>query len=85
MMEAYRKVVMQSRLLSVEGYIQREGDIIHVVAQHLEDRSDALLRLAPEAMAPPMARADEVTKPIPAGAARHPRNVRVIPKSRDFH
>ena len=37
-----------------------------------------------------MARGDEVTHPIPsqvgAGSGRrHPRDVRVIPKSRDFH
>jgi error-prone DNA polymerase len=60
-------------------------DIIHVVAQTLTDRSDALLRLAPDGMTPAMARADEVNKPLPAADQRHPRNVRIIPKSRDFH
>ena len=85
MMEAYRKVVMQSRLLMIEGYVQRDVEIIHVVAQHLEDRSDALMRLAPEGMEAPLARADEVRKPIPAQSRTHPRNVRIIPKSRDFH
>jgi len=84
MMEAYRKVVMQSRLLMIEGYVQRDVEIIHVVAQHLEDRSDALMRLAPEGMEAPLARADEVRKPIPAQSRTHPRNVRIIPKSRDF-
>ncbi len=84
-MAEYRKVIMQARLLVVHGYLQREGDIIHVIAQHLEDRSDALLRLAPDGMAVQLARADEVAKPLPAPAARHPRDVRVIPKSRDFH
>ncbi len=85
MMEAYRKVVMQSRLLMIEGYVQREVEVIHVVAQHLEDRSDALMRLAPEGMEAPLARADEVKKQIPAPSRTHPRNVRIIPKSRDFH
>ena len=85
MMETYRKVVMQSRLLMIEGYVQRDVEIIHVVAQHLEDRSDALLRLAPEGMEAPLARADEVKKPIPPQSRTHPRNVRIIPKSRDFH
>jgi error-prone DNA polymerase len=36
-------------------------------------------------MAVPLARADEVRKPIPNGTHRHPRDVRIIPKSRDFH
>ena len=84
-MEHYRKVVMQSRLLMVEGYVQRDVEIIHVIATHLEDRSDALLRLAPDAMEPALAHADEVARPIAAERGRHPRNVRVIPKSRDFH
>jgi len=46
MMETYRKTVMQSRLLLIEGYVQRDVEIIHVVAQHLEDKTDALARLA---------------------------------------
>jgi len=85
MMEIYRKTVMQSRLLSVEGYVQRDVEIIHVVAQHLVDKSDALLRLSPDAFSPALANADEVKKPIPPAAGRHPRDVQVIPKSRDFH
>ncbi len=81
-MEAYRKTIMQARLLEVHGYVQREGEIIHIVAEHLVDRSDALQRLAPENMPAPMSRADEVNRPLPQ---RHPRDVRIIPKSRDFH
>ena len=84
-METFRKAVMQSRLLSVEGYIQRDADIVHVVAMQLTDRSDALLRLAPEAMPTTLARVDHVTKPLPASGQRHPRDVRIVPKSRDFH
>ena len=84
-MEAYRKVIMQSRLLAVTGYVQRDADIIHVVATHLEDRGDALLRLSPEGMRTTRSRADEVDRPIPAQRGRHPRNVEIIPKSRDFH
>ncbi len=83
--EQYRKTIMQSRLLAVEGYVQRDAEIIHVVAQHLEDRSDALQRLAPDDLRPSMAHADEVNRPLPAPTSRHPRNVQIIPKSRDFH
>ncbi len=84
MMETYRKAIMQSRLLDVTGAVQRDEDVIHIAADHLTDRSDALIRLSDDAFATPLARADEVRKPIPEGRDRHPRDARVIPKSRDF-
>ena len=41
---------------------------------------------------PPLANADEVRRPVPENRVSgghsprgHPRNVRVLPKSRDFH
>ena len=85
-MEAYRKVIMRARVIDVEGIVQRSEDVIHVVANHLTDRSDALERLSHDRMEVPLARADEVKKAIPHDPrGQHPRNVRVIPKSRDFH
>ncbi len=83
--EAFRKVIMRSRLIDIRGTLQRDSDVIHVVAIHLADRSDALDRLSYSPMDPPLARADEVRKPVPESTRRHPRDVRVIPKSRDFH
>jgi error-prone DNA polymerase len=84
-MEAFRKVIMGARLIDVQGYVQREADVIHVVVQHLRDRSDALDSLSNEPVRIALSRADEVTRPIPQSRARHPRDARVIPKSRDFH
>ncbi len=84
-MEAFRKVIMRARIIDVRGYVQRDEDVIHVVATHLADRSDALERLSNDVMEPPLARADEVKKALPNSTHGHPRNVRVIPKSRDFH
>jgi error-prone DNA polymerase len=85
-MEAYRKVIMRARVIDVEGIVQRSEDVIHVVANHLTDRSDALERLSHDRMEAPLARADEVRKAIPHDPrGKHPRDVRVIPKSRDFH
>jgi error-prone DNA polymerase len=87
-MEAFRKVVMQARLLVIEGYVQREVEIIHVVAERLVDRTDALLRLAPEGLQPALSHADEMIRPV-HGSVRspqpgHPRDARIIPESRDF-
>ncbi|ABD54475.1 error-prone DNA polymerase, DnaE-like protein [Jannaschia sp. CCS1] len=84
-MEAFRKVIMGARIIDVRGVVQRSDDVIHVVAHHLADRSDALERLSNDIMEPPLARADEVKRALPHGTHGHPRNVRVIPKSRDFH
>ena len=85
-MEAFRKVIMRARVIDVKGVVQRSEDVIHVVANHLTDRSDALERLSHDKMDPPLAHADEVKKSIPHDPrGRHPRDVRVIPKSRDFH
>jgi error-prone DNA polymerase len=83
--EGFRKVIMRARLIDVRGTLQRDADVIHVVATHLTDRSDALDRLSNTPMDVPLARADEVRKPVPDGTHRHPRDVRIIPKSRDFH
>ncbi len=84
-MEAYRKVIMRSRLIAVHGRVQRDADIIHIVAERLEDRTDALDRLSEDRMRTPIAHADEVVRAIPDTHRGHPRNVRIIPKSRDFH
>jgi error-prone DNA polymerase len=83
--ETFRRVIMRSRLIDVRGTLQRDADVIHVVVTHLTDRSDALDGLSNDPMDVPLARADEVRKPVPNGTHRHPRDVRVIPKSRDFH
>ena len=95
-LEKFRKVVMAARLIVVTGRIQRHEDIIHVVSQRLEDRSDWLARLSEDdgsAMKVAIANADEVLRPDPGSArglthprwAGHPRAERIIPKSRDFH
>ncbi len=86
MMEAFRKVIMRARIIDVRGMVQRSDDVIHVVAHHLVDRSDALERLSNDRMEVPLAHADEVRKTIPHDPrGSHPRDMRVIPKSRDFH
>ena len=77
-MAAYRKVVMRARVIDVRGVVQREGDVINIIVNHLVDRTDALDRLSNDVP-------DAQMTTIPKGTHRHPRDVRVIPKSRDFH
>ncbi len=84
-MTQYRKVIMGARLMDVKGYVQRDEDVIHVVVQHLRDRTDALDRLSNDPMSQQIARADHVLRPLPSASQRHPRDVRILPKSRDFH
>jgi error-prone DNA polymerase len=63
--ERYRRVVLGAQLLGVRGKLQREGIVIHVVADALIDRSDLLARLG-ETTGPfraPVARADEIRRP----------------------
>jgi len=45
--ETFRRAVIAGRLLRVTGRIQREGGVVHVLAEHIEDISfmlDDLLR-----------------------------------------
>ncbi len=94
-LERYRKVIMTARLIEVRGTIQRHEDIIHIVADRLEDRNAwlGLLTEAGGSIQTAIARADEVVRPGPDPVtgrmhprwAGHPRNERVLPKSRDFH
>ncbi|MEM9582601.1 MAG: error-prone DNA polymerase [Pseudomonadota bacterium] len=85
--EAFRPVIMTSRLLVVHGQVQTDGKVIHVVANKLVNRTDNLAALSGECLPDLTMPTDEVKRPIPDhGRIRaHPRDVRVIPKSRDFH
>ena len=87
MFAAFRAVIMSARLMVVHGRVQSDGRVIHVVADRLEDRSDRLARLSGEAMPGITTRGDHPTHPLPqqVGMRGHPRDARVIPKSRDFH
>lgn len=90
-METYRPVVMGARLLLVKGRVQSAEGVTHLVADQLIDRTGDLALLsedASRALDNALAHADEVRRPIDdhrVPAARHPRQTRIIPKSRDFH
>ncbi|HEX2528279.1 MAG TPA: error-prone DNA polymerase [Geminicoccus sp.] len=73
--EAFRPAAMGARMLMVRGRLQREDGVTHLVAEHIEDWTDFLRTLADM----------ERTQQERNAARRHPRNVRTIPPSRDFH
>lgn len=72
--ERFRAEIMGSRLLEVQGEVQRSPEgVIHIMAHRLVDRTALLSSLSQahyEAHYPRMS---------------HPRYVRTFPKSRDFH
>jgi error-prone DNA polymerase len=97
-MEQYRKEVMGARLILVEGYIQSSPEeVTHLVAQRMFDRSHDLIGLANNALGRkhPVPAGPAWVEPLnddrrehqdnPAQKIRHPRNVRILPPSRDFH
>jgi error-prone DNA polymerase len=81
----FRRAVLASRLAVARGRLQREGLVVHLVVDRLDDRSDLLGHLADQTgqpLQPALARADEVTRPQPE---RRPPRREVLPRSRDFH
>ena len=86
-MEAQRRAVMASRLMLIEGEIQRSAEgVVHLMAKRVVDRTAMLGQLTEGRLAlPPLAHADEVNRPPIPDNRRHPRNARILPKSRDFH
>jgi error-prone DNA polymerase len=98
--EANRRDVMAARLMVLEGVIQRsEEGVTHLMTKRVSDRTHELARLSSDHVATsPLCRADEVIRPQPIRSRdprerpprpeqrpHHPRDVRIMPKSRDFH
>jgi error-prone DNA polymerase len=96
-MAEFRKEVMGARLVLVEGRIQASPEgVVHLVAERLIDRSFELARLSDNLTArPPIPAGPALIEPLnddrrdhpenPAQRIRHPRDVRILPRSRDFH
>ncbi|TPW32212.1 DNA polymerase III subunit alpha [Martelella alba] len=88
--ERYRRIVMGGRLLKVTGPLQREGSVVHVIAEVIEDCSHLLSELGH-----PMDDAIGITDPKSDDAPRrpklgprahHPREqAKKLFPSRDFH
>ncbi|MFB9844360.1 error-prone DNA polymerase [Mucilaginibacter ginsenosidivorans] len=89
--DQYRKEILQTRLLMVEGKVQIEGKVIHVVVNKCFNLSGLLQKLTPEFKDAPiltLARGDETTAPVPnerntIPAGENPVN-KVFHKGRNF-
>lgn len=92
--EKFRRIVMGGRLLRVTGLLQREGIVVHLIAEQIEDLSGRIADLGhpmDEVVGITQAQADDAPRPSrkhprTPPSARHPREQakRLFP-SRDFH
>jgi len=79
--DAFRREIMGARLLLVHGKVQRSPEgVVHLVCERAVDRTGELERLSDDAADSPSFRS-----PAAQHLHRHPRTVRIVPKSRDFH
>ncbi|WP_109767508.1 error-prone DNA polymerase [Oceaniradius stylonematis] len=96
--ERFRRAIMGAKLAVACGHVQKSKEgVIHLIATSILDRTLELNRLsdahtptialspADEVIRPQFARGDSVKGGPAPGRDRHPRDVRIIPKSRDFH
>ena len=85
-LEKFRRVVLGGRLVMVRGWVQRAGETVHLVAARLEDLSRWLDLLTPDCgsvrTSPDHAR--HGGRQLAAPHPRHPRDQRMVPRSRDF-
>ena len=79
LLDRFRRAVLGSSLLLVTGRLQRSPeDVVHVIADRLDDRSAMMARITDVPAAGSAA-------PKPLRSPGHPRQERVFPRSRDFH
>ena len=84
--DTYRKEILQSSLLMVEGKLQIEGEVVHVIVQRCFNLSKLLRRVVSVREDRPLAtmsRADEKSAPI-AGQERGVLQKKIFPEGRNF-
>jgi error-prone DNA polymerase len=99
-MAQFRKEVMGARLILIEGKVQKSVEgVVHIVAERLIDRTYEMSRLSDGSLEPfaALPAGAALIEPIDGEEmhprydrnktprAHHPRNVRILPRSRDFH
>lgn len=92
MLERYRLPLMAARVMEAHGVVQRsrEGpvDVVHLMADRIVDRTAELSRLSQDHITSIEAGSgDKAVHPVMSRsrAHSHPRDVRILPGSRDFH
>ncbi len=85
LMEKQRKVIMGARLMEVRGRVEYDDEVVHVIATHLIDATASLHALCDDLFPHHVERGDHVQHPVQSSRHGHPRDARIIPKSRDFH
>jgi error-prone DNA polymerase len=86
--DRYRLPLMAARLMEVHGVMQQSEGVLHLMADRIVDRTSELLRLSEDHRTTIEASAgDKAAHPDVPRISRHghPRNVRILPRSRDFH
>ncbi len=87
--EAARRTILASRMIKVTGQIQREGEVVHLVAHSLEDLTPLLNSVGgrDEPFRMPAARGDEFHngEPGPDPRTLKKRREVIAMPSRDFH
>jgi error-prone DNA polymerase len=73
--EAHRALILSARMVAVRGRVQREGEVIHVIADGLEDLSSLLAGLGTRADDFPLrqGRGDEAKHGGAPDPREHPR------------
>ncbi|MCE9521986.1 MAG: error-prone DNA polymerase, partial [Alphaproteobacteria bacterium] len=94
--EQFRPQVLGARFARVRGQLQSESNVVHVIADEIEDLTPLLNELHADTSAlEPASRADEVKRPVPeagtspgqskrASLHTHPRNVRPLQPSLEY-
>jgi error-prone DNA polymerase len=82
--EAQRRIVMSAAMISVKGQMQKEGEVIHVVADRLEDLTPLLHRVGAMDFPHRYAPADG-GKGVPPDPRKAKAREVIKVKTRDFH
>jgi error-prone DNA polymerase len=80
--EQYRALVLSARMLAVRGRVQREGEVIHVVAETIEDLSPLLAELGRQDFPVTTGRGDEARHGGAPDPREHGSGIKV--PTRDF-
>jgi error-prone DNA polymerase len=85
--DQYRKEIIQSRLLMVEGQLQREGEVIHVIVKRCHNFTRLLRQLTDtkeDVSLGAMSRADETTSPFLEKNQNEFVQAKIFPEGRNF-